>query len=267
MKKLLILLISLNFVVLMAVSLSAQPSPDIPIEGSGHRGVIAYGEAVSGQIDLSDTGAKMDSIGFVGHNGSGRVQGDFDVWDFDMPKGTFSVISVTATSGDLIPTMLIVNEPQKGSIIAGVSGLDANVDGDLGAGVCLLDRIGDGHYEIVINRQAETRQTGSYLLTLEQAVDIHDLGGGSASAVCRVGTFAITQGSSRINIRSNPGLKFSIISSMQPDQPYSVFGTPSDWTPIVFWSGDQWRSGYVSTPLIRITGSMDESASSDSASN
>src|SRR5215216_354787 len=111
----------ISLVVLTTWRLSAQP--EIPILGSGDSGVIQYSETVSGEIELSDDDnvAEMESIRFVGHNGSGRVQGDFDVWDFDMPKNTYSVMTVTATSGDLIPTLLIVNEPHEDSIIAGVS--------------------------------------------------------------------------------------------------------------------------------------------------
>jgi len=262
-------------IALMAVGVQTQAQPDapvIPVLGSGDTGVISYGETVTDEIEVSDTAADMLPIQFVGHNGANRSQGDFDVWYFDAPKDDGSVITITATSGDLIPTLLVVSDADSsGSYpnpIPGVSAWDQNVDGDLNAGACLFavsrhnpyaDSASDSRrYAIVVFRQEGTAQTGSYTLTLEKAASDAEISGGSPTAICRVGTFVFTRGSIAINIRSNPGLQFSVKGRMQPGEPYTFSHTDGDWTHIDYWDGDSISDGYVKTSLTRVTGELNE---------
>ena len=266
-------IIVLSAVSLTGVSVHAQTdAPVIPVLGSGDTGVISYGETVTGEIEVSADAADMLPIQFVGHNGANRSQGDYDVWYFDAPKDDGSVITITATSGDLIPTLLVVSDADSsGSYpnpIPGVSAWDQNVDGDLNAGACLFavsrhnpyaDSASDSRrYAIVVFRQEDTAQTGSYTLTLEKAVNDAEISGGSPTAICRVGTFVFTRGNIAINIRSNPGLQFSIKGRMQPGEPYNFSHTYGDWTHIDYWDGDSICDGYVKSSLTRLTGELNE---------
>ncbi len=58
--------------------------------------------------------------------------------------------------------------------------------------VCAM--LSDTLVGIIVDRQKDTKQTGAYTLTVEQAADDQELSGGSETAVCRVGTFAFTDG-------------------------------------------------------------------------
>lgn len=266
----------IGFTLLIALNVSAQgetptaiptlpplliPNPEIEVLGSGKVGTIDYGETVSGHLDFTpDMPYDLPAIYFVGHNGAGRKQGDFDAWYFDAPANTSTVITVTATDGDLIPELLIAAEPPPEQRVVAVAALDLNVDQDAHAGLCIRSWQQDWHYVILVERQEGTEQTGSYQLTLERADSDQDLS--YQTAACRVGTWAISRGDSRINIRVGESLSFRVKGVMQPGQPYTVmsadsvwFGSDDRWVHIRYRDADRWSDGYVSQPLVRIVDS------------
>lgn len=245
-------------IVLLAVGVSAQSGlPDVPLVGAGERGMIAYGETVTGIIENSEAGSDVQPISYVGHNGANRVQGDFDVWYFDAAEGDNAVITVTATDGDLTPTLLVINDVMPGVTTPTVAGWDYNLDGDAAAGFCLRSLWRAMPIAIIVARPEDTEQTGSYTLTLEKAEDETTLTGGSTTAVCKVGTFVKTNGDYRVNIRGIPDISYRIVGKMQPGEAYLYMNGYGGWTHIQFWSGDNLADGYVKDSYIHITGSLD----------
>jgi hypothetical protein len=237
-------------VLLMVGVVRAQS--EVEVVGSGKTGTVAYGETVTGTIEVSDANT-YGAMSFVGHNGADRSQGDFDVWYFDAKPGDYVIVRMTATSGDLIPTLLLTADDRDARIVY-VNGWDYNPDGDQQAGMCFWGIQKDQQYGIVAFRQ-DDQQTGDYSLTVERVEGFDALHDGSETAVCGVGTFAMTKGSRAINIRSNPGTDFSIAAKMQPGSPYSVFSTGDpDWTHILYWADGEVQDGYVAARLIRLTG-------------
>jgi len=257
MKTRLIVFIAMLFLTVSFV----QAQEAVSIIGSGKTGAITPGQTVSGEIFISDNGRDIQPINFVGHNGSNRFQGDFDAWVFDPTPGENYIISVTATGGDLKPTLLITSENRNQQLpqdrIVTVSALDANADKDASAGVCLRDTA-DRRYTILIHRQPDTAQTGEYELSLT-AASADELTGGSPTAVCKVGTFVTTLPNTTVNIRAGDGLSFRIIGKMQPNQLYLLFGAASvgDWRHIEFFDDSgQMRDGYISKRFTVITGAQ-----------
>jgi hypothetical protein len=246
----------LLFALLLSLSgvSAGQAESDMTVVGAGNTGVIAYEETVTGKIEASDMVA-MPPIDFVGHNGQDRRQGDFDVWYFDAGEGDHLIITMTATGGDLIPTVLLVNDD--GASIPGVAALDTNPDGDLSAGVCLTPYV-DNRFAIVVFRQEDTRQTGTYTLTLNSVTSVEALSDYSTTAICRVGTFVFTRGNTAIPVYAGPDTKSTVIGHMLPNSPYSYFPHYGDsWTIVVLRSSDgRFSSGYVSSDLVRISGQM-----------
>jgi hypothetical protein len=238
--------------VLMTASLVRAES-NVEVKGSGKTGAIAYGETVTGTIEVSEA-SDIQSISFVGHNGQNRRQGDFDVWYFDAQQADNLIIRVNATDGNFAPTILVTFE-DKTSGISSVVNWDGNVDGDAEAGVCLRNIPHSQQYAIVVFRQEA--MTGNYSLSLEKVASVGDLSGGSETAVCSVGSFVVSRGDYVINIRANPGKQFRIKDQMQPGQLYSFYSAGGDWTQIAFVSEESVSGiagGYVSTPLVVITG-------------
>lgn len=236
----------------------AHAQENVSIAGSGKTGTITPGQIVIGEILVSEDGRDLQPISFVGHNGSNRVQGDFDAWYFDPTPGENYIISVTATSGDLKPTLLITSENRNQQLphdrIVTVSALDANADKDARAGVCLRDTA-DRRYTILIHRQPDTAQTGEYELSLT-AASADELTGGSPTAVCPVGTFVTTIPGTVVNIRNGEGVRFEVIGRMQPNQLYSLFGKASvlGWRHILFMDDTSaLRDGYVSERYTIVT--------------
>lgn len=247
MKTRLIALIAILFLTVSFI----QAQATVQLVGSGKTGTITPGETVTGEILVSEDGKNLQPIGFVGHNGSNRFQGDFDAWYFDPTPGENYVISVTATGGDLIPTLLIVSENRTPTLpmdrIVTVSALDANADEDANAGVCLR-HTADRRYTILVYRQYNTAQTGQYELTLTTATE-DALTGGSPTAVCPVGTFVTTVPDTVVNIRNGDGVRFAAIGRMQPNELYVVLGVGSvrGWRHILFMDDTgALRDGYVS---------------------
>jgi hypothetical protein len=220
----------------------------INVVGTGETGTIQPGETVSGTLELSDA-STLSPISYVGHNGANRQQGDFDAWRFEADSDENFVIEVIATDGDLVPTLLIIRESDS---IPTVSAWDSNADGDSHVGVC-LPHVSGGTYVILASRQPETEQTGSYELTLTSAAE-EELGGGSETATCRVGTFVATKGTRPVNIRSNPGTQYDIIGQMQPGEPYTYYsGGTLGWLQIMFYrEGFGVWNGYVRADLVAL---------------
>jgi hypothetical protein len=227
-----------------------QAQKTVSLVGSGKTSAITPGQTVSGEIFVSADSKDIPPISFVGHNGSNRVQGDFDAWVFDAALGENYIISVKATNGDLRPTLLLTTEER----IPGVSALDSNADEDANAGVCLRNTA-DRRYTILVYRQSGTAQTGQYELSLT-AASADDLSGGSPTAVCKVGTFVTTLPDTVVNIRNGEGVRFGVIGKMQPNQLYVMLGTASvpDWRHILFMDdAGALRDGYVSERYTIVT--------------
>jgi hypothetical protein len=244
----------MRFLTILALLLSVSlthAQAEVEVRGSGETAPIAYGETVTGEIEVSDAN-QITPISYVGHNGTNRSQGDFDAWTFDSQVGDNLIVKMTATSDGLTPTLLVTMDSNDFAIVL-VTAWDGNVDGDAEAGVCLRDINQELHYTILAFRQGE-QQTGTYSLSLEQVETVQDLAAGSETAVCSVGSFVQTVGDNVINIRSNPGTSFSIKSKMQPNAPYTLLGAGDDWTHILLRLDDKITDGYVYTPLIEITG-------------
>jgi hypothetical protein len=233
---------------LLSVSLT-QAQAEVEVQGSGETAPIAYGETVTGEIEVSDAN-QVTPISYVGHNGTNRSQGDFDAWTFDSQAGDNLIVRMTATSDGLTPTLLVTMDSNDSSIVL-VTAFDGNVDGDAEAGVCLREINEERHYTILAFRQGED-QTGTYSLSLEQVETVQDLAGGSETAICSVGSFVQTVGDKTIKI-GVPGCH-PHYCQMQPQAPYNLYSAGSTWTHIWFRLGDQITEGYVHTPLIEITG-------------
>ena len=246
-------------IVLAAVGGWAQPEfPDVPMVGTGERHLIAYGETLTGSIEYSQAGSSVQPINYVGHMGTRRQQGDFDVWYYEAAQGDKAVISVTSTEGDLVPRLLVIAEEDVSVQFdyPTTYGWDDNVDGDAQAGVCVRNAV-KKLVGIIVDRQKDTKQTGAYTLTVEQAADDQELAGGSVTAVCRVGTFAFTNGDYRVNIRQYPS--YHIIGVMQPGQPYLVLSPPeAEWTTIGIWWQGYIANGAVKSNLVHIAGDMND---------
>ncbi|HEX2907563.1 MAG TPA: hypothetical protein VHO69_11915 [Phototrophicaceae bacterium] len=245
------------FILLFVGLLMFRPAHDqepVTVIGSGATGTITPGETVTGEIEFSARGSRLAPITFVGHNGSNRYQGDFDAWTFAAVPGENYLITVTATGGDLIPTLMLTAEAP----IPTLAALDLNADGNSQAGMCLRAAFYE-RYAILVERQAGMAQTGSYQLTLTTAAET-DLTGGSPTAVCSVGTFITTRANTRVNIRAGNGLNFAIVGQMEPHAFYSLFGGnagESGWRHILFFDdNDQLWDGYVSARLTTITGEI-----------
>ncbi|MBI5666367.1 MAG: hypothetical protein HZC41_00045 [Chloroflexi bacterium] len=237
------------FLLVFCATLSFVRAQDnVRVVGSGTTGTITPDETVTGEILNSASGSAITPISFIGRNGSNRVQGDFDVWYFDAVPGENYVIRVTATRGNLRPTLLLVAEGR----IPTISALDTNADEDASAGLCLWQATGQ-QYAILVHRQPDTTQSGDYDLTLTAATG-NDLSGGSATTVCSAGTFVTTLPNTVVNIRAGNGLRFRVIGQMQPNQPYWLFGPPAagGWRQIGFFDDGEVRFGYVSERYTRI---------------
>jgi hypothetical protein len=248
----------LGLVILLLTTSVARAQGEVEVLGTGETGTIAYGETVTGMLEVSNA-SNLEPIRFVGHNGKDRVQGDFDVWYLDTQQGDNLIIRATATDGAFAPTLLVTYEDQTSiTHIVGVVTLDDNVDGDAEAGVCLRDIPQNNQYGIVVYRQ-ETAAV-NYSLSVEQVDSAADLSGDSETAVCSVGTLVYSRGDYAVNIRSDSGTKYAIKGKMQPGQPYSFLsGYVDEWTVVGFFRPDGYLdSGYVRTRLIRITGTMDD---------
>jgi hypothetical protein len=242
------------FILLLFLSVSvAAAQAEVEVKGSGETGTIIYGETITEELEVSDA-SSIGPISFVGHNGANRSQGDFDAWYFDAHKGDNVIIRMTA-DGDFTPTLLITMKSPDFAIIL-VTAWDSNPDGDSEAGVCLTNIQRDEQYAVLAYRQEDV--PAKYSLSLEKVDSVADLSGGSETAVCGVGSNVISRGDNVINIRSNPGTNFSIKSKMQPGQPYTLFSTGEAWTHILFHAENGITDGYVSTSLIRITGTVED---------
>jgi hypothetical protein len=246
------------FMLFLSVHIVAAQN-DIEVVGSGKTGTITYGETVTGTLEVTDA-SNIDPIHFVGHNGKNRGQGDFDVWNFDVATdGDNFIVRMTAVDGDFTPTLLVVGRDKTGEIKPlGVTNLDNNYDGDSEAGVCLWKLSHLTEFTIIAYRTEAVQ--GNYSLSLEKVDSSEALAGGSSTLWCSVGTFVYTGGDYGVNIRSDAGRQYSIKGKMQPGQPYNFSDIAGkDWTGITYQTpdGEGRGYGYVSMPLVRITGTLD----------
>ena len=225
---------------------------------------IAYGETVTGSIEYSEAGSSVQPINYVGHMGTHRIQGDFDVWYFDAAKGDNAVITVTATDGDLVPTLLVIDEVEAGVLFqfsVAVRSWTATWTATPRPGiVCASSTRTRSSASSLPGRRIPSRR-GLYPNRRTSGGD-QELSGGSETAVCRVGTFVITGGNYRVNIRSNPGSWANVKGADAGGRALSHrMECRGEWAPHrVLGRAIRLTLAYVKSSLIQVTGSLDEAA-------
>jgi hypothetical protein len=232
---------------LLALVAGAASAQDIAIVGSGSISSIQPGTTATGDIAASEQ-ATLGSIGYVGHNGGNRHLGDADAWTFAPEAGAAYIIRATTTGGDLVPSLLLVSEYS----IPSVSAWDANLDGDANAGLCIRQVAADAtQYAVLVSRQPDTRQEGSYQLTVERVAPDALANG---TMVCPAGTFVTPADGAPVDVHAGPGTEFSYRTTMQPGEIYNLFSGGYDgWVQVLYYDA---ALGYVMdgyAPADRVT--------------